>query len=89
MEVNQWYAVIPGTKGAISTPRWQALHQVVHDVDRIITAEYLISRLRGAKKATLTRQLDEAKMLGQQGRFYTMRAKLKELIAKAAQLRKQ
>jgi len=83
MERYPWYAVIPGTQGPIATPRWQALNQVVRDIDRLTTAEYLVGRHRGTETATLVRQLDEAKLVGQDGKFYTMRTRLNAIIRNA------
>ena len=80
MEVSPWYAVIPGTKGPIATPRWQALHQVIRDIDRLTTAEYLVDRHGGTEQKLLAQHLDEAKMAGQEGNFYTMRTLLDEII---------
>ena len=85
MERHAWYAVIPGVQGPIATPRWQAAEQVVRDVDLLTTAEYHVDRCRGAEKNRLVRQLDQAKLAGQEGKFYTMRTELDAIIHKARQ----
>ena len=59
------------------------MNQVVRDIDRLITAEYLVGRHRGTETAILVRQLDEAKLAGQEGKFYTMRTRLNAIIRKA------
>ena len=85
IERHAWYAVIPGTKGPIATPRWQAMGQIVGDVELLTTAEYVIDRHGGPEKDLLVQQLDKAKLAGQEGNFYTMRTLLEAIIRKARQ----
>ena len=85
IERTAWYAVIPGTKGPIATPRWQALGQVVDDIDLLTTAEYLIDRHGGREKEPLVQQLDQAKWAGQEGKFYQMRTLLDAILRQARQ----
>ena len=82
---NDWYAVIPGVQGPIATPRWQAVNQVVRDIDLLTTAEYLVDRCQGAQKQLLVQKMDEAKRDGQEGKFYKMRTLLDAIIRRARQ----
>ena len=85
MERHAWYAVIPGVQGPIATPRWQAVEQVVRDIDLLTTAEYHVDRCRGTEKNRLVRQLDQAKLAGEQGRFHHMRTLLKTIVKATGQ----
>ena len=85
METHAWYAVIPGAKGPIATERWQALNQIVGDIELLTTAEYLVDRYGGPEKNRLAQNLEMAKLAGQEGKFYEMRTILDTIIRTASQ----
>ena len=59
------------------------MHQIVRDIDLLTTAEYLVDRHHQAKKKRLVRQLDKAKLAGQEGKFFKMRKLLDAIIRNA------
>jgi hypothetical protein len=83
LEQCAWYAVFPGSKGPIATPRWQAIGQIVRDLELLTTAEFLIEHSSEPTRKLLVPDFEKAKLAGQQGRFYQMRMLLDVIIKKA------
>ena len=88
-QVHTWYAVIPGSKGPIATPRWQTLYQFAKDMELLVMAEYVCNNFDATGKILDSEELDylthglylaEAKQLGRSGKFYQMRKVLRHII---------
>ncbi len=82
LERYSYYAVFPGSKGPIGTPRWQALGQIAKDITLLTTAEYLLRNYTGHDKSLLNERYKQAEKLAQDGNFYNMRQILYPIIDK-------
>lgn len=80
MEKFTYYAVIPGPKGPVATPRWQAIGEVTKDIQLLTTAEHLLETYEASDKAALLEEYKQAMQDGFDGNFFKMRTRLRRII---------